>query len=120
VIPISAEGICSGGVHWHDDSSDCNEDHCSWCCNCEQCSGPNDVGCGNYLDSEPTHCADCGNPRCDDCLTSCTQCEYYCCREFTIFQGEDVCVSCAEGMADALGDHFAAGAEHDQWNEGQG
>ena len=119
MISISAEGVCGGGVHWHDDSSDCNEDHCSWCCNCEQCDGPpNGTGCGNYLDSDPTNCADCGEPRCDDCLTSCAQCESYCCREFTTFQGNDVCLSCNEGLLDALGDHFAAGAEHDQWNEG--
>ena len=115
MISISEEGICSGGVHWHDDSSACDEDHCSWCCNCVLCD------CGNnYLSSDPSECGDGCGPRCDDCLTSCDNCDSYCCREFTTFQGNDVCVQCAEGLRDALGDHFAAGAEHDQWNEGRG
>jgi hypothetical protein len=54
-------------------------------------------------------------------MTSCTSCDNsWCCGEFTEFQGDTVCYPCKEGLQDALGGHFGAAAEHDQFNEGKG
>ena len=79
-----------------------------------------ECSCGTS-EEDMSECADCFNSRCSDCITYCDNCnQYFCCRDFSTFQGDTVCSQCAEGLRDALGDHFAAGAEHDQWNEGRG
>jgi len=110
------------------ESTNCWADVCMACATtneseigpcCDSCSSTTTCDCGNW-ESDMGECGDGCGSKCSECLTSCWNCEYFCCREFTTFQGNDVCVECAEGLRDALGDHFAAGAEHDQWNEGQG
>ena len=55
------------------------------------------------------HCDGCGFWWCEDHV-----------EDWCEIQGRDYCYDCCEGMKDAIGDHRAAGAEHDQWNEERG
>lgn len=87
---------------------------------CSHCSSMYTCDCGSW-EYELITCEDCGlsSQKCSSCISTCSSCEYsFCCRDFTYFQGDSVCSNCNEGLKDALGSHFAAGAEHDQWNEG--
>ena len=76
---------------------------------CDSCSTMTICDCGTWEDYM-SECGDGCGPKCDDCLTSCSSCSTsFCCKEFTEFQGNTVCTDCAEGLKDALDDHFAAG-----------
>ena len=107
------------------ENPDCGSEVCMACAKdnesgrgpcCDDCSSTAICGCGNW-ESYMSECGDGCGKKCSECLTSCSQCVSFCCREFTEFQGNTVCLECAEGLSEALGAHFAAGAEHDQWNE---
>lgn len=90
---------------------------------CDSCSTMSTCECGHWVESvddEMYSCEGCGSLKCDyNCLTSCSSCgNSWCCGdELTEYRGDTVCSGCKEGLQGAVEDHFAAGAEHDQWNE---
>ena len=115
------------------ESNNCMADVCIACAKtnqsdngpcCDDCSSTTTCDCGEWED-DMSSCEGCGELKCDfNCLTYCSNCSRSWCGncggDWEEFRGDTVCSGCKEGLQGALEDHFAAGAEHDQWNEGQG